>query len=112
MSCGLQHSDDSGWGNRMLKKPSNFVLAALRGSTYPQGVRLASSLAAAALDDFLNILGKKKVETEVEVEWGGARTLEGWRFEVGGHLTLTSTLTFFRRCGRAGRLFEHPARRT
>jgi hypothetical protein len=73
----------------MLKKPSSFVLASLRGSTYPQGVRLASSLAAAALDDFLNILlgeleerlmieerlrlrlsGMEKVKIEVKVEWG------------------------------------------
>jgi hypothetical protein len=33
----------------MLKKSASFVLASLRGSTY-RSVRLASSLAAAALD--------------------------------------------------------------
>ena len=35
--------------SRMLKKSASFVLVSLRGSTY-QSVRLASSLAAAALD--------------------------------------------------------------
>jgi len=35
--------------NRMLKMSASFVLASLRGSTY-RSVRLASSLAAAALD--------------------------------------------------------------
>ena len=39
----------------MLKKSSSFVLAALRSSTY-RSVRLASSLAAALLADFLSIL--------------------------------------------------------
>ena len=39
----------------MLKKLSSFVLASLRGSTY-RSVRLASSLAAALLETFLNIL--------------------------------------------------------
>jgi hypothetical protein len=34
----------------MLKKPASGVLASLRGSTY-RSVRLASSLAAALLDD-------------------------------------------------------------
>ena len=34
---------------RMLKKSASFVLASLRGSTY-RSVRLASSLAATALD--------------------------------------------------------------
>ena len=33
----------------MLKNPASFVLASLRGSTYPE-VRFASSLVAAALD--------------------------------------------------------------
>src|SRR3990172_6425224 len=36
--------------SRMLKKSASFVLASLRGSTY-RSVRLASSLAAALLDD-------------------------------------------------------------
>jgi hypothetical protein len=35
----------------MLKKSASFVLASLRGSTY-RSVRLASSLAAAALDGY------------------------------------------------------------
>jgi hypothetical protein len=34
----------------MLKKSASFVLASLRDSTYRKGTRLASSLAAAALD--------------------------------------------------------------
>jgi len=34
----------------MLKKPASVVLASFRPSTYPQGVRLGSSLAAALLD--------------------------------------------------------------
>ena len=37
---------------RMLKKSASFVLASLRGSTY-RSVRLASSLATAALDGHL-----------------------------------------------------------
>jgi hypothetical protein len=40
----------------MLKKASSFVLASLRGSTYLTEYAFASSLAAAALEDFLNIL--------------------------------------------------------
>jgi hypothetical protein len=40
----------------MLKKSSSFVLASLRGSTYRKGYVFASSLAAAALEAFLNIL--------------------------------------------------------
>jgi hypothetical protein len=34
----------------MLKKASSFVLASLRGSTYPSGYAFAFSLAAAALE--------------------------------------------------------------
>ena len=37
----------------MVKKLASFVLAALRGSTY-SNVRLATSLAAAALDDLFD----------------------------------------------------------
>jgi hypothetical protein len=40
----------------MLKKSSSFVLASFRGSTYRKGYVFASSLAAAALEAFLNIL--------------------------------------------------------
>jgi hypothetical protein len=35
----------------MLKKAASFVLASFRGSTYGSKVRLASSLAAALLDN-------------------------------------------------------------
>jgi len=46
-----------------------------------------SELAAAALDDFLNILGKKKVEVEVKVEQGKrlGGPLEGGGLKKGGH---------------------------
>ena len=37
----------------MVKKPASFVLAALGGSTY-RNVRLATSLAAASLDDLFD----------------------------------------------------------
>jgi hypothetical protein len=39
-----------------VEKTSSFVLASLRGSTYRSGYVFASSLAAAALEGFLNIL--------------------------------------------------------
>jgi hypothetical protein len=50
--------------SRMLKKSASFVLASLKGSTYPS-VRLASSLAAAALDGHFEHLASRFCATTI-----------------------------------------------
>jgi hypothetical protein len=59
----------------MLKKSASFVLASLRGSTY-RSVRLASSLAAAALDGhFEHPANRSCASTIPEITVGFERNL-------------------------------------
>src|ERR1043165_10135134 len=56
--------------NRMLKKSASFVLASLRGSTY-RSVRLASSLAAAALDGLFEHPANRSCANTIPTITGG-----------------------------------------
>src|SRR2546423_5044320 len=50
-SGGSYHSLSPSSTSRMLKKPTSFVLASFRPSTYPRGYAYGPSLAAALLDE-------------------------------------------------------------